>query len=56
MKEEMSHYNIDTVDDLVTAIRNEWNNISLTTIQRLYLTYRNRLRCVIAADGNITRY
>jgi len=56
MAQGMAQRNIETADDLDRAIKAEWEAISPTTLQRLYLKYKDRLRAVIDARGGVTKY
>ncbi|CAG2224309.1 unnamed protein product [Mytilus edulis] len=49
-------HNITTKAQMETAIRDIWTNISLEFIRKLYDSIPRRLRLVIRAKGNITKY
>jgi len=56
MVKYMMGENVQTVARLERAIRKVWAKIDTPFLQRLYGTWRRRLRAVIAANGGNTKY
>jgi transposase len=51
MAQGMTRRNIETPEDLDKAIKEEWELVSPTVIQRMYLKFKDRLQAVIDANG-----
>ena len=45
-----------TKQDLITAIQEEWSNISLEKLQNLIMSLPHRIEAVIKAKGGNTKY
>jgi len=45
-----------TKQDLITAIQEEWSNISLEMLQNLIMSLPHRIEAVIKAKGGNTKY
>jgi len=56
MVERMSSQKLDTVDKLVRAIKDTWNNLTRSDILNLYSSWRARLAAVRDAEGGPTRF
>jgi transposase len=56
MAERMSHYHIQTRPEMEVALEREWGRLTVFEIQRLYGSWRDRLRAVEAAEGGPTDY
>ena len=44
------------IEELKTAVKEEWNKIPFKTCQDLVETYINRLRAIVANKGGATKY
>jgi transposase len=56
MAQGLARRNVETPEQLDVAIRQEWESISPTTLNRMYLLYRKRLQAVVDARGCNTKY
>ncbi len=56
MVQSMSCPKVLSVDRLIARIKRAWNDISPSTIQKMYLEYRSRVQAVIEAEGGPTNY
>jgi hypothetical protein len=43
-------------EDLIAAIKEEWENMDIKVINRLIMSMRRRLKAVIKAEGGCTKY
>ena len=45
-----------TIKGLKQIVKDEWNKISLSSIQKLYKSYPDRLRQIVAREGGMSDY
>jgi len=56
MVQGMAADDIETVDDLRCSIKKQWEALSPTVLQRMYLKWKDRLQAVVDAKGDYTDY
>jgi transposase len=56
MAQHLSSQDFETERQLLHALRKEWDSLDLPYLQRLYWSFRDRLKAVIQAEGGNTKY